>query len=34
VQKALAELRISNPDIEFTEAFNFVTPVKENSRVP
>ncbi|MDO9236475.1 MAG: efflux RND transporter permease subunit, partial [Aquabacterium sp.] len=29
VQKALAELRISNPDIEFTEAFNFVTPVQE-----
>lgn len=29
VQKALAELQIANPDIEFTEAFNFVTPVKE-----
>ncbi|MFZ2312585.1 MAG: efflux RND transporter permease subunit [Methylobacter sp.] len=29
VQKALAELRLSNPDIEFTEAFNFVTPVQE-----
>ncbi|MGR9088330.1 MAG: efflux RND transporter permease subunit [Gammaproteobacteria bacterium] len=29
VQKALAELRLSNPDIEFTEAFDFVTPVHE-----
>lgn len=29
VQNALAELRTANPDIEFTEAFNFVTPVKE-----
>ncbi len=29
VQKALAELQIANPDIQFTEAFNFVTPVKE-----
>jgi len=29
VQKALAELRLANPDIEFTEAFNFVTPVQE-----
>lgn len=29
VQKALAELQVANPDIEFTEAFNFVTPVKE-----
>ncbi|MDP3904689.1 MAG: efflux RND transporter permease subunit [Methylococcaceae bacterium] len=29
VQKALAELQIANPDIEFTEAFNFVTPVRE-----
>lgn len=29
VQKALAELRLSNPDVEFTEAFNFVTPVRE-----
>ncbi|MDD2800662.1 MAG: efflux RND transporter permease subunit [Methylococcales bacterium] len=29
VQKTLAELRLANPDIEFTEAFNFVTPVKE-----
>jgi multidrug efflux pump subunit AcrB len=29
VQKALAELRASNPDIEFTEAFNFVKPVEE-----
>jgi multidrug efflux pump subunit AcrB len=29
VQKALAELRLSNPDIELNEAFNFVTPVQE-----
>lgn len=29
VQQALAELRAANPDIEFTEAFNFVTPVAE-----
>ncbi|MGZ5620712.1 MAG: efflux RND transporter permease subunit [Methylobacter sp.] len=29
VQKALAELRIANPDIEFTEAFNFVIPAQE-----
>jgi len=29
VQKAVAELRASNPDIEFTEAFNFVTRVQE-----
>ncbi len=29
VQKVLAELRLANPDVEFTEAFNFVTPVKE-----
>ncbi|AEF98616.1 efflux RND transporter permease subunit [Methylomonas methanica] len=29
VQKALAELHAANPDIEFTEAFNFVTPVEE-----
>ncbi|MEI6146907.1 MAG: efflux RND transporter permease subunit [Methylococcales bacterium] len=29
VQKALAELGVANPDVEFTEAFNFVTPVKE-----
>ena len=29
VQKALAELRLANPDIEFTEAFNFVTPAQE-----
>ena len=29
VQKALQELRDANPDIELTEAFNFVTPVKE-----
>lgn len=32
VQKALAELRSSNPDMEFTEAFNFVTPVLEEFR--
>ncbi|MEQ1619889.1 MAG: efflux RND transporter permease subunit [Methylococcales bacterium] len=29
VKKALAELQTANPDIEFTEAFNFVTPVEE-----
>ncbi len=29
VQKALAELSLANPDIEFTEAFNFVTPAQE-----
>jgi multidrug efflux pump subunit AcrB len=29
VQKALAELRAANPDIEFTEAFDFVTPARE-----
>ena len=29
VQKVLTELRLANPDLEFTEAFNFVTPVKE-----
>jgi len=29
VQKALAELALANPDIEFTEAFNFVIPVQE-----
>jgi len=29
VQKALEELRASNRDIEFTEAFNFVIPVEE-----
>ncbi len=29
VQKALSELHIAYPDIEFTEAFNFVTPVEE-----
>jgi multidrug efflux pump subunit AcrB len=29
VQTALAELRLANPDIEFTEAFNFVAPVQE-----
>lgn len=29
MQKVLTELRLANPDLEFTEAFNFVTPVKE-----
>ncbi|MCX7084416.1 MAG: efflux RND transporter permease subunit [Methylococcales bacterium] len=29
VQKVLADLHLANPDIEFTEAFNFVTPVEE-----
>ena len=29
VQKVLAELKLKNPDIEFTEAFNFVLPVAE-----
>ena len=29
VQKALAELKLQHPDIELTEAFNFVTPVQE-----
>lgn len=29
VQKVLAELKLINPDIEFTEAFNFVVPVEE-----
>lgn len=29
VKKVLAEIRLSNPDIEFTEAFNFVIPVEE-----
>ena len=29
VQKALAELRQQHPDLEITEAFNFVTPVEE-----
>ena len=29
VQKALAELREQHPDLEITEAFNFVTPVEE-----
>lgn len=29
VEKALAELRLANADIEFTEAFNFVTPIEE-----
>lgn len=32
VQQALTELRAANPDIEFTEAFNFVTPVQEEFR--
>lgn len=29
INAALSELRAANPDIEFTEAFNFVTPVDE-----
>lgn len=29
VQQELAELKAENPDIEITEAFNFVTPVQE-----
>ncbi|MBM4201821.1 MAG: efflux RND transporter permease subunit, partial [Gammaproteobacteria bacterium] len=29
VKQALAELRAANPDLVFTEAFNFVTPVEE-----
>ena len=29
VQKALAEIRLQHPDIELTEAFNFVLPVEE-----
>ena len=29
VQKALAELRVQHPDIELTEAFNFVAPVQD-----
>ncbi len=29
VQKALAEIRLQHPEIELTEAFNFVTPVQE-----
>ena len=29
VQKALAELRLARPDIELTQAFDFVTPVQE-----
>jgi len=29
VQKALAELKLQHPDIELTEAFNFVQPVQE-----
>ncbi len=29
VQQALAELKLQHPDIELTEAFNFVTPVQE-----
>jgi multidrug efflux pump subunit AcrB len=29
IQKTLEELRVANPNIEFTEAYNFVTPVQE-----
>ncbi len=29
VKRMLEELRAANPDLEFTEAFNFVTPVEE-----
>ena len=29
VQKALDELHISNPDMTFTQAFNFITPIQE-----
>ncbi|ASF44970.1 efflux RND transporter permease subunit [Methylovulum psychrotolerans] len=29
VQKTLAQLRLSNPDVELNEAFNFVVPVQE-----
>ncbi len=29
VQKALAEFKAQNPDLELTESFNFVTPVEE-----
>ena len=29
IQKALADLQAANPDIQFTEAFNFVIPVHE-----
>ncbi len=29
VEKVLSELHSTNPDIEFTQAFNFVTPVQE-----
>jgi multidrug efflux pump subunit AcrB len=29
VQKALAELKVQHPDLELTEAFNFVKPVEE-----
>ncbi|WP_341909308.1 efflux RND transporter permease subunit [Polaromonas sp. YR568] len=29
VQKAIAELRLQRPDVEITEAFNFVKPVQE-----
>jgi multidrug efflux pump subunit AcrB len=29
VKKVLAEFRLSHPDVEFTEAFNFVIPVEE-----
>ncbi|MBL1265585.1 efflux RND transporter permease subunit [Methylomicrobium sp. RS1] len=32
VQKALTELRAAHPDIEFTEAFDFVTPAREEFR--
>lgn len=30
VQKAIAELRMTNPDVEFTEAFNLVIPVVQS----
>lgn len=30
VHKALADLKLAHPDIEITEAFNFVTPVQED----
>ncbi|NOT85078.1 MAG: efflux RND transporter permease subunit, partial [Methylococcaceae bacterium] len=29
VKKVLADIQLNNPDIEFTEAFNFVVPVEE-----
>lgn len=32
VQKALAELKLQRPDIELTQAFDFVTPVEEEYR--